>query len=179
MRGRGALRGWVARRAQLVRQRSRAKNEIGAALQRNLLDRPPVYDLAGQKGRRFLEGLELPVDERNTVEGCLRQIDFLDAEIAQVDRALAEAALGSEEMRRLMTVPGVNLHTAATFMAWWATSAASRARASSSPTWGSTPAFASPARNRCATATSQRRAPPRHATCSARRPGSWSATPAR
>jgi transposase len=115
--GTRALRRWVARRAQLVRQRSRAKNEIGAALQRNLLDRPPVYDLAGEKGRRFLEDLELPVDERNTVAGCLRQIDFLDEEIAEVDRALAEAALGSEEVRRLMSVPGVNLHTAATFMA--------------------------------------------------------------
>jgi transposase len=112
-----ALRRWVARRAQLVRQRSRAKNEIGAALQRNLLDRPPVCDLAGQKGRRFLERLVLPADERNTVAGCLRQISFLDEEIAEVDRALAEAALGSEEMRRLMSVPGVNLHTAATFMA--------------------------------------------------------------
>jgi hypothetical protein len=58
--GTRALRRWVARRAQLVRQRSRAKNEIGAALQRNLLDRPEVYDLAGKKGRRHLEGLELP-----------------------------------------------------------------------------------------------------------------------
>jgi transposase len=112
-----ALRRYVARRAQLVRQRSRAKNEIGAALQRNLLDRPDVYDLAGEKGRRFLAGLELPADERNTVEGCLRQIGFLDEEIAEVDRALAEAALESAEMRRLMTVPGVNLHTAATFIA--------------------------------------------------------------
>jgi transposase len=112
-----ALRRYVARRAQLVRQRSRAKNEIGAALQRNLLDRPDVYDLAGEKGRRHLEGLELPDDERNTVEGCLRQISFLDEEIAEVDAALAEAALSSEQMRRLMTVPGVNLHTAATFMA--------------------------------------------------------------
>jgi len=115
--GTRALRRYVARRAQLVRQRTRAKNEIGAALKRNLLDRPPVYDLAGVKGRRFLEGLELPADERDTVEGCLRQITFLDEEIAEVDRALSQAALGSAEMRRLMTVPGVNLHTAATFMA--------------------------------------------------------------
>jgi transposase len=112
-----SLRRFVARRAQLVRQRSRAKNEIAAALQRNLLDRPGVYDLAGTKGRRFLAGLELPADERNTVEGCLRQIDFLDGELALVDRALAEAAVDSAQMRRLMTVPGVNLHTAATFMA--------------------------------------------------------------
>jgi transposase len=112
-----ALRRLVARRAQLVRQRSRAKNEIAAALQRNLLDRPGVYDVAGERGRRFLEGVELPDDERQTVQGCLRQIDFLDEEIAAVNRALAEAAVGSREMRRLMSVPGVNLQTAATFMA--------------------------------------------------------------
>jgi transposase len=101
----------------LVRQRSRAKNEIAAALQRNLLDRPGVYDVAGERGRRFLERVELPDDERQTVEGCLRQIDFLDEEIAAVNRALAEAAVGSEQMRRLMSVPGVHLQTAATFMA--------------------------------------------------------------
>lgn len=112
-----ALRRLVARRAQLVRQRSRAKNEIAAALQRNLLDRPGVYDVAGERGRRFLEGVELPDDERQTVEGCLRQIDFLDEEVAAINRAVAEAAVRSREMRRLMSVPGVNLHTAATFMA--------------------------------------------------------------
>jgi transposase len=95
-----ALRRYVARRAQLVRQRSRAKNEIAAALQRNLLDRPGVYDVAGERGRRFLERVELPADERQTVAGCLRQIDFLDREIAEVDRALAEAAVGSPEIRR-------------------------------------------------------------------------------
>jgi transposase len=82
-----ALRRLVARRAQLVRQRSRAKNEIAAALQRNLLDRPGVYDVAGERGRRFLERVELRDDERQTVAGCLRQIDFLDEEIAAVNRA--------------------------------------------------------------------------------------------
>src|SRR5215203_601758 len=112
-----ALRRYVARRAQLVRQRSRAKNEIAAALQRNLLDRPGVYDVAGERGRRFLQGVELPDDERQTIEGCLRQVDFLDEEITAVNQALAEAAVGCQEIRRLMTVPGVNLHTAATFMA--------------------------------------------------------------
>jgi transposase len=104
-----ALRRFVARRAQLVRQRSRAKNEIAAALQRNLLDRPGLYDVAGTKGRQSLEGLELPDDERNTVVGCLRQIDFLDDELALVDRSPAEAGVDCAQMRRLMTVPGVNL----------------------------------------------------------------------
>jgi transposase len=54
------LRRLVARRAQLVRQRTRAKNEIAAALLRHLLERPDVDDVAGTKGRQFLSELELP-----------------------------------------------------------------------------------------------------------------------
>jgi hypothetical protein len=103
-----ALRRYVSRRVQLVRQRSRAKDEIAAALQRNLSERPDVDDVASTKGRHYLAELELPPDERNTVDGCLRQITFLDSEIAEVERVLAEAAVESPEMRRLMSVPGVN-----------------------------------------------------------------------
>ena len=55
-----ALRRRIARRAQLVRQRTRAKNEIRAAGQRNLAARSEVSDLAGKKGRSFLAGLDLP-----------------------------------------------------------------------------------------------------------------------
>jgi transposase len=56
-------------------------------------------------------------DEQTTVQGCLRQIAFLDGEIAIIERALTRHALGSEEIRRLMTIPGVDLVVAATFMA--------------------------------------------------------------
>jgi hypothetical protein len=59
----------------------------------------------------------LPVDERLTLDGCLRQVDFLDAEIAALDREIAKHALAWPEVLRLMTVPGVNVQTAATFMA--------------------------------------------------------------
>ena len=45
------MRRRLARRAQLVRARSRAKNEIHAVLMRNLKDRPPAADLFGVKGR--------------------------------------------------------------------------------------------------------------------------------
>jgi transposase len=112
-----ALRRRLARRAQLVRQRTRAKNEVHAALMRTLKGRPPMSDLFGRGGRVWLSGLELPADERETVDGCLRQIDFLDAEIAILERGVAEHALGSEAIKRLLTVPGVSLMTAATFIA--------------------------------------------------------------
>ena len=111
------LRRLTSRRTQLIRQRTRTKNEISAVLVRNLKGRPPVSDLFGKKGRAWLAGLELPVDEDQTVRGCLRQLDFLGGEIELIDRGLAEQALGSEEIRRLMTIPGVGVTTAATVMA--------------------------------------------------------------
>ena len=112
-----ALRRRLARRAQLVRQRTRAKNEIHAVLMRNLKGRPPMSDVFGRGGRVWLAELELPADERETVDGCLRQIDYLDTEIALIERGIAEHALGSQAIKRLMTVPGVSLMTATTFIA--------------------------------------------------------------
>jgi len=111
------LRRRLARREQLVRSRSRAKNEIHAVLQRRLQGKPPCSDLFGVKGRRWLAGLELPVEERESVEAGIRHVEFLDAEIAAVKRLIAQQALAWPEIRRLMTVPGVNLICAATFIA--------------------------------------------------------------
>jgi len=111
------LRRRLARREQLVRSRTRAKNEIQAVLQRRLQGKPPCSDLFGVKGRRWLAGLELPLEERESVDAGIRHIDFLDAEIAAVERLIAQQALNWPEIRRLMTVPGVNLIGAATFIA--------------------------------------------------------------
>ena len=112
-----SLRRRLARRAQLVRHRTRCKNEVHAVLMRNLKGRPPMTDAFGKSGRVWLSGVELPRDERQTVDGCLRQIDFLNEEVAILEREIAIHALDSAEIKRLMTVPGVSLMTAATFMA--------------------------------------------------------------
>ncbi|HYY21586.1 MAG TPA: transposase, partial [Thermoleophilaceae bacterium] len=112
-----ALRRRLQRRAQLVRARTRAKNEVHGALVRRLITKPRVADLFGQAGRRWLADLELPEEECETVDGALRQVDFLEREIAQVEALIARQALDSAEARRLMTVPGVNVMTAATFLA--------------------------------------------------------------
>lgn len=112
-----ALRRLTSRRAQLVRQRTRVKNEVSAVLVRNLKGRPPASDLFGKRGRRWLDELELPADERDTVAACLRQIDFLNSELARVDEHLATHALASAEIKRLMTIPGIDVTTAATLLA--------------------------------------------------------------
>jgi transposase len=112
-----ALRGLLGRRERLVRSRTRAKNAVHAALRRNLKRGTPMADLFGARGRSWLAGLPLPAHERRIVESCLREIDFLSQEIAALESELAKLALSSEQVKRLMTVPGVSLVSAATFAA--------------------------------------------------------------
>jgi transposase len=111
------MRRRIGRRTQLVRSRARAKNEIHATLMRCLVGRAPFREPFGPKGRRWLAALDLPAEERESVDAALRQIDFLDCEIEAVERLICAEALRSPEIRRLMTVPGVNVICAATFMA--------------------------------------------------------------
>jgi transposase len=88
----------------------------------------PVFSAGCRKGRRaracsgskaggWLAGLELPLEERESVDAGLRQVEFIDAEIVSVERLIAQQALSWPEIRRLMTVPGVNLIGAASFIA--------------------------------------------------------------
>jgi transposase len=72
------LRRRLARREQLIHARTRSKNEIHAALQRRLQEKPPCSELFGVKGRRWLAALELPVEERESVDAAIRHIEFLD-----------------------------------------------------------------------------------------------------
>jgi transposase len=58
-----ALRRQVARRAHLVRQRTRLKNQVQSILHRNLVPRCPAADLFGHKGRTWLATQDLPQDE--------------------------------------------------------------------------------------------------------------------
>src|SRR3954465_8561405 len=93
------LRRRLSRREQLVHSRTRAKNEIHACLQRRLQGKPPCSDLFGIKGRRrpgktacserlcikgrrWLAALQLPVEERESVDAGVRPLEFLDGDIA-------------------------------------------------------------------------------------------------
>ncbi len=95
----------------------RSAHEARAVLAATRASDRRLGDAFGKSGRRWLACLRLPVDERLTLDGCLRQVDFLDEEIAALEREIARAALAWPEVLRLMSVPGVNVQTAATFMA--------------------------------------------------------------
>jgi transposase len=107
----------TGRRANLVVARAKCKNEVLAVLHRNLKDRPPMTDAFGVAGREWLAGQLLPPDERGTIDASLRQIDYLTGEITTIERDLASFVLESTEARRLLTVPGVGMITAAVFIA--------------------------------------------------------------
>jgi len=111
------LRRLVSRRRGLVKRRTQVKNEISAVLHRNLKGRSPASDPFGRKGRGWLAAQELPVDERLTIDASLRQLDFLGEELAEIDRLVAEEAQGDQDVRRLLTIPGVDVTTAVTLVA--------------------------------------------------------------
>jgi transposase len=111
------LRRRIARRTQLVRGRTRARNQIHATLIRNLGGRGPARDILAKKGREWLQSLELPADERATILSCMREADFLARELQIVDREIARYAVTNQDIRRLMTIPGIDVTTAATLMA--------------------------------------------------------------
>lgn len=112
-----ALRRRVARRAHIVRQRTRLKNQVQSILHRNLVSRCPAADLFGIKGRRWLSEQPLPEDERQAVDALLRQLDFQGQELQIIDAALSKVALGSADVKRLMSIPGVDATVALSIVA--------------------------------------------------------------
>jgi transposase len=111
-----SLRRRVAHRAQLVRQRTRLRNQIHAILARNLVE-VPMSDLFGKQGRCFLATLELPEGEREQLESGVRLEEALAGEVARADESLARTALAEPGVRRLMTIPGVGAITALALLA--------------------------------------------------------------
>lgn len=67
----------VARRNQVVRHRTRVKNEVHAILQAHLAPKCPHADLFNQRGRAWLAQQMLPDDERAAIARHIREIDRL------------------------------------------------------------------------------------------------------
>ena len=107
-----ALRRRVAHRAGLVRQRTGLRNQVHGVLARNLAQLPHMSDLFGRRGRRALEEVVLPAHEREQIDSALRLHDALQGEVDRLDVELARCALVRDEVRRLLTIPGMGAVTA-------------------------------------------------------------------
>lgn len=106
----------IAHRTTLVQQRTRERNRVHAVLHRNLVD-CPHSDAFGVAGLRWLRQAVLPASERSQVESALRMLHALETEIAVADADIASEALQDDRVRRLMTIPGVGVTTAAALVA--------------------------------------------------------------
>jgi transposase len=104
-----AMRRQVTRRTQLVRQRTRLKNAAQSILHAHLIPPCPHQDLFGKSGRGWLAGQWLPDDERAAVERHIRELDRLGEELHGVERDVARHALDDAAVKRLMTVPGIDM----------------------------------------------------------------------
>ncbi len=111
------LRRLVARRNQVVRHRTRIKNEVHAILHARLIPPCPHADLFGGLGRTWLGKQSLPEDEVAAIARHLRELDRLGEDLAVLDREIAEATQGDQAVRRLLTITGVNLTVAAGLVA--------------------------------------------------------------
>src|SRR5262249_29968416 len=106
----------VARRYQVVRHRTRLKNEVHSILHAHLIPKCPHADLFNARGRAWLAAQPLPDDERAAIDRHVRELDRL-AEDALLDGEIAQDAIDDPAVNRLMTITGVNLAVAAGIMA--------------------------------------------------------------
>jgi transposase len=106
----------VRARVALVRVGSRLRCGIHALLADHCIQ-PPLDELFGPIGRRFLASVELPEVSRGRVDAALRLIDAAAAEVAILDRDLRAAFQGDARIRQLLPIPGIGLITACVVLA--------------------------------------------------------------
>jgi transposase len=111
------LRRLVARRDQVVRHRTRVKNETHAILAAHLVPPCPHAELFNGPGRAWLARQVLPDDERAAITRHLRELDRLGEDLAALDRDIGKAVVDHPAVRRLLTIAGVNITVAAGLVA--------------------------------------------------------------
>jgi transposase len=79
----------VARRYQVVRHRTRIKNEVHSILHAHLIPKCPHADLFNGRGRARLVRQPLPDDERSAIARHVRELDSLAEDLVLLDREIA------------------------------------------------------------------------------------------
>jgi transposase len=108
------LRQLLIHRHKLVEIRTRVKNGLQhLAMNQGMQKKRRLWSEAGQQALRALPLAPWAAQRREDLFGLVRS---LDAQIAPLDRAVAEAATANAEARRLMQQPGVGPITALAFV---------------------------------------------------------------
>lgn len=103
----GALREKVRRRAFLVRERVRLRVKIKSFLTYQGLKWPTDHGLWTKGGLVWLHGLNL-----DPIESYLRLIDTFGEEIRILSRELEGLARNDEDVKLLMSIPGIGYYSA-------------------------------------------------------------------
>ena len=110
------LRELTRTRLVLVAQRTRLKNRLSATLAKWGTPASECSDPYGKRGRAELEKhLERLPEQTRWVSGqLLAQLDFVSAQVKQLEQRLQELVEVTPEMQWLLTLPGVGVILAAT-----------------------------------------------------------------
>jgi transposase len=113
------MRSVVRQRQDLGYKVALVKNQIHALVTRNLLDSEMkgYTDWFGVRGLRTLTALPLAAEERAPLARYLHQLSYLAAQEQELQRELAQLAVDREDVRLLMTIPGVDYYTAVAIVA--------------------------------------------------------------
>lgn len=93
-------------RANLVSDRTRAKNRIRSLLAQRLIH-PPMEALFSGAGSAWLREVKLSRADRLIIDGQLRLLAQIDGEIEAVEQVLTEISYPNPSVRLLMTMPGI------------------------------------------------------------------------
>ena len=107
----------VTRRNQLVKSRVRLKAIVQSILHAHLAPRCPHLDLFGGKGRAWVLAQDVPSDERAAILRHIEEYDRQTAAQRLVEQDIARTAMPDADVRRLMTIPGVDMVVAVGVMA--------------------------------------------------------------
>lgn len=110
------LRELTRTRLVLTAQRTRLKNRLTATLAKYGVPPSAYSDAYGKRGRVELEkNLQRLPEQTRWVSGqLLAQLDFVEAQVRQLEQRLEELVEVTAEMQWLMTLPGVGVILAAT-----------------------------------------------------------------
>ena len=112
------IRDILRHRQDIVDEIVRIKNRVHALLAKNMIDiKKEVTDVFGKRGREILRNLELSRNDRFRLDSYLRQLEFYESELENIEDYLSVIAYSTEEVRLIMTIPGIGPITALTIVA--------------------------------------------------------------
>ena len=111
-----AWRSLIVLRQRVLQQLVRAKNQIRGVLRENDLAGPKW--LWSRKQLAWLESLELHPVAKLRLELAVEELKAVTAKIKRIEKELQTYADRQPAVKFLMTIPGVGIRTAETFVAW-------------------------------------------------------------